>query len=70
MTMHSLQSLNDQAAESLTGGWCQPNPCAPTIPCMPKFPSFHCLPVIKLPELCLPKISIDWGKCKPTTPVC
>ena len=69
MTMHSIQSLNDQAAESLTGGGtngCNP---APSL-CMPKFPSFHCLPVIKLPELCFPKISIDWGKCKPTTPVC
>jgi hypothetical protein len=73
MTMHSIQSLNDQAAASLTGGTngCKPAPS----PCMPKFPSFPCLgeialPVIKLPEICISNISIDWGKCKPTTPAC
>lgn len=72
MTMNSIQSLNDQAAASLSGGTNGCTPAPSPSPCTPKLPSFPCLgeitlPVIKLPEICMPKISISWGMCKPNS---
>ena len=66
MTMPIYELLNEQAAAALSGGGggCT-KPPMPN-PCLPAFPSFPCLPEIKIPEICFPKISIDWSKCKPS----
>ncbi len=70
MTMTHFNSLSDHDAEALRGGnWCMPKSCSPKLPCMPKLPT-PCLPVIKLPEIYIPKISIDWGKCNPKPSPC
>lgn len=62
MTMTHFDSLSDHDAEALRGGWCMPKHCSPKLPGIHQLPT-TCLPMIKLPEICIPKISIDWGKC-------
>ena len=70
MTMTHCESLSDHEAEVLSGGnRCMPTPHAPKPPCMPKPPTL-CMPVIHLREICIPKISLDWGKCKPNPSPC
>jgi hypothetical protein len=66
MTKPMLQALSDQSAESLVGGVCwslfAPMPSHPQAPSLPILP---CLPAVAIPEICVPKISLDWGQCKP-----
>lgn len=53
--------LADEACEATVGGWGCGLP--PVDPCTPKPPVQGCHPIVALPILCLPKISVGWQCC-------